>query len=126
MDTRKYSSGFLKPEDVRDGPRQERIIAVIENKKFECLQLELESGNTLSLNMTTTRALQKAYGYESNDWRDHEIELSLGHYKDWKSDPPEEKETIVLRPVSPRRSPSGNGEAKVPSVRTSFDDEIPF
>jgi hypothetical protein len=124
MDTKKYGSGFIKPDDVRDGPRQERIIAVVENKKFDCLQLELESGDTFSLNMTTTRVLQKAYGFESDDWRDHVIELSLGYYKDRKSDPPEEKETVVLRAVSPRQPSSGNSGTRA-SSRSSFDD-IPF
>jgi hypothetical protein len=129
MDTRKYGSGFLKPDDVRDGPRQERIIAVLESQKYDCLQLELESGDTFSLNMTNTRVLQKAYGLESDDWLDHTIELSLGHYQDWKSNPPGEKETVVLRPISPRQPSSDNGGTKPlprPSVRGALDDDIPF
>jgi hypothetical protein len=126
MDTRKYGSIFIKPDDVRDGPRQERIIAVLENTKYDCLQLELESGDQFSLNMGNTRALQKAYGFESNNWLDAVIELSLGHYKDWGTDT--EKETVVLRPVSPRKSSPDNGGTKAPrpSARDELNDEIPF
>jgi hypothetical protein len=132
MDTRKYGSVFLKPDDVRDGPRQERIIAVLESQKYSCLQLELESGDQFSLNTGNTRALQKAYGVESDDWLNHVIELSLGHYKDWKTDPPEEKETVVLRPISVRQPSSDNGGSKAlqpmprPSVRDELSDDIPF
>ena len=43
MYTRKYGSVFLKPDDVRDGPRQERILAVFESQMFDRLVLELES-----------------------------------------------------------------------------------
>jgi hypothetical protein len=132
MDTRTYGSVFLKPDDVRDGPRQERIIAVLESAKYNCLQLELESGDQFSLNTGNTRALQKAYGLESDDWLGHVIELSLGHYKDRKTEPPEEKETVVLRPVSLRQPSPDNGGTKAlqptprPSVRNALDDDIPY
>src|SRR5262245_33312493 len=127
MDTRKYGSAFIKPDDVRDGPRQETIIAVLESQKFDCLQLEFESGDTLLLNKTTTRALQKAYGLESDDWRDKVIELSLGHYTDRKVDPPVEKETVSVRPISTRQPSPGNGSTPPrPSVRDLPSDEIPF
>ena len=60
MDTRKYGSGFVKPEDVRDGPRQEKIINVYISEKYDCLVLDLESGDQLSLNNTTTRVMNRA------------------------------------------------------------------
>jgi hypothetical protein len=132
MDTRKYSSGFIKPDDVRDGPRQVRIIAVLESQKYTRLELELESGDQFSLNVGNTKALQKAYGVESDDWLGHVIELSLGHYKDWKTDPPEEKETVVLRPISARQSSPDNGGTKAlqpmprSSVSDDLSDDIPF
>ena len=132
MDTRKYSSGFIKPDHVRDGRRQERIIAVLESQKYTRLELELESGDQFSLNAANTKALQKAYGVESDDWLGHVIELSLGHYKDWKTDPPEEKETVVLRPISVRQPSPDNGGTKAlqpmprPSSRDDLSDDIPY
>ena len=33
MDMRKYSSGFVKPDDVRGGPREERIVHIYESEK---------------------------------------------------------------------------------------------
>jgi hypothetical protein len=133
MDTRKYGSAFIKPDDVRDGPRQERIIAVLESQKFERLDLEFESGDQFGLNKSNTRALQKAYGFESEGWLKQTVELSLGHYKDWDKDPPEEKETVVLRPISARQPSPDNGGTKAviapmprPSVRDDLNDDIPF
>jgi hypothetical protein len=132
MDTRKYGSAFLRPDDVRDGPRQERIVAVLESQRFDRLVLELEGGNQFSLNVGNTRNLQKAYGPESDNWRGQVIELSLGHYEDWHTDPPEKKETVTLRPVSVRQPSPDNGGTKAippmarPSVRDNLDDEIPF
>ena len=45
MDMRKYSSGPIKPDDVRDGPRQEKIVNVYEHEKYGCPVLEFESGD---------------------------------------------------------------------------------
>jgi hypothetical protein len=60
MDTRKYGSGFIKPDDVRDGPREEKIIHVFESEKYSRLVLELESGDQFTLNQTNVRVLQKS------------------------------------------------------------------
>jgi hypothetical protein len=127
MDMRKYGSGFIKPDDVRDGPRQERIIHIYESEKYSCPVLEFESGDQLSLNAGNNRILCKAWGFESDDWLDQELELSLGHYKDWRSDPPEEKETVIVRPISVRKPSAGNGgETAVARRAAVLDDEIPF
>jgi hypothetical protein len=130
MDTRKFGSGFIRPDDVRDGPRSEKISYVFEHDKFGCLVLEFESGDQFSLNQTNVRALHKAYGWESDNWIGHIVELSLGHYKDWKSDPPEEKETVVLRTISVQPSSSDSSGTRLPVQAPSpghdMDDEIPF
>ena len=130
MDTRKYGSGFVKPEDVRDGPRQEKIINVYISEKYDCLVLDLESGDQLSLNNTTTRVMNRAYTTESDNWLGQEIELSLGHYTDSRDG--NEKETIVVRPISVRQPSLDNGGTKAQAVpalplrRDDLDDEIPF
>jgi hypothetical protein len=130
MDTRKYASTFIKPDDVRDGPRQERIVNVYESEKYGCPVLELDSGDQFSVNATNCKTLNKAYGWNSDDWIGQTIELSLGHYKDWRADPPEEKETVVVRAISARQPSPDNGGAKatpvVQSSRRALDDEIPF
>jgi hypothetical protein len=131
MDTRRFGLAFLRPDDVRSGPRQERILAVVEGQKFDRLELQFESGDQFGLNKSNTRALQKAYGTESADWLGRTVELSLGHYKDWDKDPPEERETVVLRPVSVRQPSADNGGMKAiapmrPAVRNSLDDKPPF
>jgi hypothetical protein len=133
MDTRKFSAGQIKPDDVRDVPRTERITNVYEHEKFRCLVLDLESGDTFNLNGTNTRILNKAWGYESDGWLGQELELSLGFYKDWKDDPPSDKETVKVRAISPAKPEAQNGGGAVVPVPRSFppqhdtmDDEIPF
>jgi hypothetical protein len=129
VDTRRFGSAFLKAEDVRDGPRQERIVNVYVSEKFDCLTLDFQSGDQLSLSSSNVRILNKAYGTESNDWRGHLLELSLGHYQ--KGD--ETKDTVVVRPISLPPAAAGNGSPErtqaIPKLRppaADLDDEIPF
>src|SRR5262245_15495498 len=102
MDMRKFSSGFVKPDAVRDGPLQACIVNVYISDKYDRPVLELDNGDQFTVNATNNRALCKAYGYDDREWRGHTVEFSLGHYKDWNTDPPEEKETVVLKAISPR------------------------
>jgi hypothetical protein len=138
MDMRQYSAGPVKPDDVRDGPRVDRIINIYEHEKYGCPVLELESGDTFFLNATNNRILGKAWGYESDSWLGQELELSLGSYKDWRDDPPTDKETVTVRAISPAKagnggtpvSKSASSKAIAPggaaSLRGAMDDEIPF
>jgi hypothetical protein len=135
MDARKYASAFVKPDDVRDGPIQTRIINVFEQERFNRLALELETGSQFGLNDGNTNALIKAWGHETDKWVGLELELYLGTYKDWNEDPPAEKETVRVKAISPRPG-TQNGSApdnKPPlppsltaSSRNELDDEIPF
>ena len=130
MDTRKFGSVFIKPDDVRDGPRQERIVNVFESEKYRGLVLDLDAGDQFSLNNTNTRILNKAYGCESDNWIGQIIELALGTYKDWRSDPPEEKETVIVKPISAPQPSAENGGIKTttaePRLVRPLDDEIGF
>ena len=45
MDMRKYSAGVIRPEDLYDGPRVEKIINIFEHEKHGCVVLEFESGD---------------------------------------------------------------------------------
>jgi hypothetical protein len=139
MDARKYASKYVKPDNVRDGPIQTRIINVFEEERYGRLMLELETGSQFALNDGNTNVLIKAWGHNTDDWIGQEIELLLGHYQDWKEDPPKEKETVKIRaislaktaenggapvskPLPPSRvAPSGGG-----SLRGELDDDVPF
>jgi hypothetical protein len=104
MDVSKYmAKGFIKPDDVRV-PREERIINVYESNRYDCLVLDFESGDQLSLNPITTRVLGKAYGTESDYWRDQVIELSHGTYKNKDG---EDKDTVLVKPISAPKQHDG-------------------
>jgi hypothetical protein len=134
MDMRKHSAGPIKPDDVRDGPRTEKIVHISVDQKYGHPVLELESGDTFNLNKTNSRILSKAWGYESDGWLQQEFELSLGSYKDWNTDPPEDKPTVTVKAISPAKPPEAqNGGGAVVPVPKSFppqrddmDDAIPF
>src|SRR5262249_38266667 len=57
-------------------------------------------GDQLSLNVTNTRIMNKAYSTESDNWLGHVIELLLGTYT-YKD---ETNETVVVRPISLREA----------------------
>lgn len=129
MDMRKYATGVvIKPEDLHDGKRREKIVAVSENEKYGCAVLEFESGN--SLYCWNTRILNKAWGYDSIFWIDQELELELDHYTDKKTDT--QKETVKIVPISPAKPGAFDevpGKAIAPtgaSLRQILDDDIPF
>jgi len=132
MDMRKYSTGvIIKPEDLYEGPRLEKIINVSENEKHGCAVLEFESGDSFYCWPNYTRILSKAWGWESEKWLNQEVELALDHYTDKKTDA--QKETVKLRAVSPAKPASGGTPSKaiaaggaLPSRNSDMDDDIPF
>ncbi len=130
VDMRKYAAGIIKPEDLHDGSRLEKIVEISENDKYGCAVLEFESGNQLFCWNNYARILTKAWGYDSENWLDQELELSLGHYLDKKTDT--QKETIDLRTISPAKPGAFNapGKAIAPSGAAprgnDMDDDIPF
>jgi hypothetical protein len=137
MDARKFASTYIKPDSVRDGPIQTRIVNVFEHEQFGRPVLELETGSQFTLNESNTNVLLKAWGHDTDKWIGQEVELLLGTYKDWRSDPPEEKETVKVCAVSPAKVEGGNGGTvskpplPPPVDRTAvsramdLDDEIP-
>jgi hypothetical protein len=151
MDARKYASKYVKPDNVRDGPIETRIVNVFEDERFGRLVLELETGSQFALNDGNTNALIKAWGHDTDTWIGLELALELGTYKDWRTDPPEEKATVRTRPLSPHprtQTQNGGASAQPPlppsrtnapggadaaggagaagSLRGELDDEIPF
>jgi hypothetical protein len=140
MDMRQYASTYIKPDNVRDGPIRTRIVNVFESERLGRPVLELETGSQFTLNDGNTNVLIQAWGHNSDDWIGQEVELALGTYKDWRSDPPVDKETVKVRAISPAKAGTGNSGApsKPPlpastvaqggaaSLRSAMDDDIPF
>jgi hypothetical protein len=139
MDARKYASRYVKPDNVRDEPIQTRIVYVFEEERYGRLMLELETGSQFALNDGNTNALIKAWGHDTDAWIGLALALELGTYKDWREDPPQEKETVRVRAISPAPSTAQNGgtpasapplppsrAAPVDAGKRDMDDEIPF
>jgi hypothetical protein len=136
MDMRDYASKYIKPDQVRDGSIQTRIINVFESEQYGRPVLELETGSQFTLNDGNTNTLMKAWGFNSDDWIGQELELFLGTYKDWRADPPEEKETVKVRAISPvKATAAGNSgttskpplpPSRVVATKEEIEDEIPF
>ena len=103
MDTREFIGGtFLKPEDIGPTPIKLTITSVARGK-FDKLDLTFDDQSRMGLNNTNGRAIARAWGFESNDWLDKRVELSVG-FVTYKG---EQQETIVLRPVSPATPETG-------------------
>jgi hypothetical protein len=140
MDMRKYSgSSFYKVEDLKDRPPLQLRIADVDIGQYDRPDITFESGKKLSVNVTNNDTLVEAYGWESDSWIGHVIELSVG-------DGQFNGKPIKLIKVRPISKPEHYGEAKQtePPVRrkpeqppaSSFgargagggdiDDEIPF
>jgi hypothetical protein len=120
VDMSKYMGcRFLKVADI-EGPFRAKIIAIEIGSKFDKPEAVLDDGNVLSLNATNCGRLGRAYGAESSDWIDKEIELSVGEVE-YKG---EKTESILVTPISPPL------EKKAPVKRKRRGDdlgnEIPF
>ena len=110
----RLSKVFLKVENIRaSGPIRVRITDVSEGR-FDRLNLTFNDGTQLSLNATNLRVLARAYGIDSNNWLDKEVELYVGEIQ--YEDKP--RDIILLKPISPPI------ENKAPP-KPEFDDQIP-
>lgn len=123
MDMSEYAGGrFLKLDDVRE-PRREIINDVVPGN-YERPDAWFESGNVLSLNKTSIRALIKAYGQDSRNWSGMEVELYAGQvdFKDGKTD------AVLVKPISPATTDGKLPPPKSKSANGGSDinDEIPF
>ena len=136
MDARKFASKYINADSVRESPVTARIVNVFEDDRYGRLTLELETGSEFSLNQGNANVLIHAWGHETDNWMEQELELSLGFYKDWKVDPPVDKETVKVRAISPAKTTTANGGESgrpvLPPSRTvaakkdEMDDQIPF
>lgn len=117
MDMSKYVGNvFLKVDDIKaSGPIRVKITDVSEGR-FGKPDLTFDDGTRLSCNTTNGRVLARAYGMESDDWIDKQVELVVGEIEyDGKMN-----EAVLVKPISP------SIENKAPPKKPDFDDEIPF
>lgn len=116
MDMSKYVGGlFLKVDDIKaSGPIRMRIVDVSEGR-FDKPDLTFDDGSKLGCNATNGRVLAKAWGFDSDDWIDKEVELAVGE-TEYQG---RTQETILIRPISPPV------ENKAPP-KPDLDDAIPF
>jgi hypothetical protein len=116
MDMRKYIwNVFLKVDDVKaSGPIRVRITHVSEGR-FGKPDLTFHDRTQLSLNATNGRVLARAYGMNSDDWLDKEIELKVGDIQ-YEG---KHQEIILLKPISPPIKHK-------PPPKPDFDDVTPF
>ena len=137
MDMRTYASKYIKPDPVRDGPIQTRVIRVFEDERYARPTLELENGSQFGLNEGNCNVLINAWGYNSDDWIGQEIQFVLGTYENWKTDPPSDAETVKVIAISPVKMAGGNsGALSKPALPPSriaarrnemdFDDSVPL
>jgi hypothetical protein len=125
MDMRQFKKPrFLKVEDIRDRPRQDRIAGVVMGQ-FKKPDLIFESGDKLGLSATNSEILSSAYSFESEEWVGHLIELYVGKGQ-FEGD---DVDMILVRPISKAE----NGEQALEPVRKTpsksadpMDKEIEF
>ena len=122
VDMRKYAgSAFIKCDDVRSGPLQEKIVSV-EIGKYDKPNLIFESGTRLSANATNVKTLVRAFGRDFDSWIGGEIELHLGTIEFQGKD----QEAVLLRAISEVAFGSSTPAKKKPAADPDPDETIPF
>jgi hypothetical protein len=118
VDMRKFASGLLRPEDLHDGNRTEKIVGVSVSDKLGAPILTFESGDEMVAWNQIARVLGRTYGYQDTDWIGHVVELSVGHYVNKDG---EQKENIQVKAIS---APEEKQEVK--PIDKDLNDEVPF
>jgi hypothetical protein len=118
------ASRFLKVADLQEhgGSIRATITAVEVNEKYKKLDIDLSDGSTLSCNATNTSRLIKAWGAESDDWLNREVELSVGE-TEYQG---QSTETIIVTPLSPPPELPVVKTKKRGGARDDLDEEIGF
>jgi hypothetical protein len=116
MDMFKYVGGrFLKVDDIKaNGPVRVKIVDVSEGR-YDKPDLTFDDGSKLGCNATNGSALARAYGFDSDDWINKEVELVVGEIP-YQGKP---QAAILVKPITP---PIENKKPPKPD----FDDSIPF
>jgi hypothetical protein len=137
MDMRQFKKPrFLKVDDVRNGPRQMQMAGVLQGK-YDKPDLVFENGDKLGLSATNLETLADAYGWDSDMWAGHLIELFVGKGKY----DGEDIDMVLVKPIS-KAEAEDETTAKEPAKKKApnkppqlakpagggggMDDEIPF
>jgi hypothetical protein len=132
MDMREFRKAhFLKVENCRQ-PKQMRIAGVVPGK-YSKPDMVFENGDRLGLSATNVETLSDAYGFDSENWAGHVVELFVGKGV-FDGD---EVDMVLVKPLSPaadteqaaaeppvRKAP--DKPAIVKQAGAGFDDEVPF
>jgi hypothetical protein len=125
MNAREWIGGrFLKPEDIGAMPIVLTIVDVA-GGKWKKLDLTFNDGSKLSLNDTNGWTILRAWGDDTDDWIDKQVELSVG-LTTYGGEP---KDSVLLKPITPATPTSALKPVKLPKPpRKSdpLDDNIPF
>jgi hypothetical protein len=129
MDVSKYlGNAFLKVGDVKANGPIRVVIASIAEGQFGKLDLTFDDGTRLSLNVTNTRALARAYGTDDADWIGKEIELNVGEIEYQGK----LQESILIKPISPPVEKKARVDGATPARRirrepaNDMGDDIAF
>jgi hypothetical protein len=129
MDLSKYAgSRFIKLAHVAGGPKR-KIIAAVEEGKFDKPLMKFTDGTQLSLNATNVNTLLDLFGSADSEYLVGKlVELYAGITKYQGEDKP----SVLLRGVEPEIDDLVEGTKVAgppkdhPAVAAPFDDEIPF
>jgi hypothetical protein len=118
--SRYASAGFVKLDDLADGPVQ-KVITKIGEGQWEKPVATFEDGSKLSLNGTNVATLIRAFGKNDADWIGKRIELYAGTVRFNGKD----TDSVLVRaldvlPAAERTPP------KPQPLGVDLDDEVPF
>jgi hypothetical protein len=131
MDMRQFKKPrFLRVENFRDA-RPMRIAGVVPGK-YNKPDLVFENGDKLGLSATNIETLAEAYGWDSDMWIGHLIELFVGKGQFGGKD----VDMVLLKPLSkaegeeaakePTKKKAPNKPPQLAKPAGGMDDEIPF
>jgi hypothetical protein len=129
MDVSKYlGRAFRTIADVKVNGSLRMVIKSVVEGKFGKPDLVFDDGTRLSISQTNTRILARAYGTDTADWIDKEVELYLGE-TEYEGEP---QESILIKPISPPVEKKRRGDGATPARRirrepaNDMDDDIAF
>jgi hypothetical protein len=120
-DMSKYASaGFIKVDDLADGPEQKTIVAIGDGR-YEKPVATFDDGRKLSLNGTNVSALIPVLGKNRKDWIGQRVELYVGTLRYNGNDNP----AVLVRALNPSPA-AARTPLKLQPLRDDMADEVPF
>ena len=117
VDYRDYVENiFRKAEDFADGEIVEATIKKVQQGKFDKLVLTFHDGTLLSFNAGNGKRLAAAYGFNTDEWLEKAVELSVGTVL-FKNEP---MASVILKPITARPPKPTKPDPDL------IDDDIPF